>query len=181
MAYIDENLSKNFVYQSFSSSYNIDKLPQYYCTCDYCMNSYLELSRSCFTNYTTEKCSIFQKKNEKPFRKKSISLNSVNDEVLKTNYDIKLTKGKIPTDRKNHLFCFYYFNLWQGELFKAKALEKENEKLETRIKELELKLEKETQQQIRISLEWRKTVTNLVDENKRLKLSQLQIGKEKFN
>jgi len=71
--------------------------------------------------------------------------------------------------------------LWQGELFKAKALEKENEKLETRIKELELKLEKETQQQIRISLEWRKTVTNLVDENKRLKLSQLQIGKEKFN
>ena len=40
--------------------------------------------------------------------------------------------------------------------------------------------EKETQQQIRISLEWRKTVTNLVDENKRLKLSQFKIGKEKL-
>ena len=80
----------------------------------------------------------------------------------------KLQRAKLETKQtadKNHLFCYYYLNLWQGEQFKARALERQNEKLETRIKELELKLDREKQQQIKISLEWRKTVTNLVDEN----------------
>lgn len=188
MAYVDENLSKKFVYQSFSSSYKIDKLPQYYCTCDYCVNSYLELNGSCLANCSMNvQCGLFKKKTKHFSRKKSVSLDSVNDEVAKNadNHTVKSsTNGKLSeksAEAKSHLFCFYYFNLWQGELFKAKALEKENEKLETRIKELELKLETETQQQIRISLEWRKTVTNLIDENKRLKLLQSQLETEKSN
>lgn len=73
-------------------------------------------------------------------------------------------------NKSQHHFCFYYYNLWQGEYFKAKAFEKQNEKLENRVKYLENKLEKETLQQIKISLEWRKAVTNLVDENARLKI-----------
>lgn len=63
----------------------------------------------------------------------------------------------------------FYYNLWRGELFKSNALEKENERLESKIKQLQNKLDKECLQQIKISLEWRKTVTTLVDENTRLK------------
>ena len=63
-----------------------------------------------------------------------------------------------------------FYDLWQSEKFKAKAFEKDNDKLENRIKYLENKLEKEAQQQIKISLEWRKQVVNLIDENRKLKL-----------
>jgi hypothetical protein len=63
----------------------------------------------------------------------------------------------------------YYYDLWKSELFKTNALEKENERLELKIKLMQNKLEKECLQQIKISLEWRKTVTSLVDENTRLK------------
>lgn len=70
---------------------------------------------------------------------------------------------------KYHHFCDYYLNMWRSEMFKSKALEKQNEKLESRVKYLEKKLDRETYSQIKISLEWRKTVTNLVDENTRLK------------
>jgi len=69
--------------------------------------------------------------------------------------------------KSNSSFGFY--DLWQSEKFKANAFEKDNERLELRVRELEAKLEKETQQQVRISLEWRKTVMKLVDENTHLK------------
>jgi len=71
------------------------------------------------------------------------------------------------TPKSNSSFGFY--DLWQSEKFKANAFEKDNERLELRVRELEAKLEKETQQQVRISLEWRKTVMKLIDENTHLK------------
>jgi hypothetical protein len=84
---------------------------------------------------------------------------------LEYDYEHELVMNK-----SQHHFCYFYYNIWQGEYFKAKAFEKQNEKLENRVKYLESKLEKETLQQIKISLEWRKAVTNLVDENARLRM-----------
>lgn len=63
----------------------------------------------------------------------------------------------------------HYYSAWQGEKFRASALERENERLEARVKCLEAKLEREILQQIKISFEWRKAVVSLVDENTRLK------------
>ena len=179
MSHYDESISKKLEYQSFSTSYTIDKSTPYYCNCDYCTNSYFELNKpKLFSNIPeylvlncVKQCNLFADSLNKNFIKhKSKSLDSID----------KLQRAKLETKQtadKNHLFCYYYLNLWQGEQFKARALERQNEKLETRIKELELKLDRETQQQIKISLEWRKTVTNLVDENKRLKLLQIEMNK----
>ena len=69
----------------------------------------------------------------------------------------------------NHHFCYHYYTLWQSEMFKAKALERENEKLDNLLKLTQSKLDKEIVQQIKISLEWRKVVVELVDENTKLK------------
>ena len=90
-----------------------------------------------------------------------------NKNQSKDTYDISHELDK--SFRKYHHSYYHNYNLWKSEVFKAKAFEKQNEKLESRVKYLESKLEKETYQQIKISLEWRKTVTNLVDENTRLK------------
>ena len=62
-----------------------------------------------------------------------------------------------------------YYNEWQSERFRSSALERDNERLEARLKETQMKLEREILQQIKISFEWRKTVISLVDENTRLK------------
>ena len=70
---------------------------------------------------------------------------------------------------KHHHFCYHYYTLWQSELYKAQALEKQNERLENKLKLSESKLDREIVQQIKISLEWRKMVVVLVDENTRLK------------
>ena len=128
-----------YVYQSFSASYNIEQMPVSCCGCDYCMNHKFESNKQL-------KCVKFRSK----------SLDSVNRREDSRNETQTTTSS--------------YYSLWQGEMFKAKAFEKQNEKLERRVKWLENKLDKETQQQIRISLEWRKTVIRLADENKRLKL-----------
>ena len=127
-----------YVYQSFSASYNIEKMPDSCCGCDYCMSNRFESNKQF-------KCLKYRSK----------SLDTVNRETRALN----------ETQTRSS-----YYSLWQAELFKARAFEKQNEKLERRVKWLENKLDKETQQQIKISLEWRKTVINLADENKRLKL-----------
>ena len=149
MAHIDENSSKQLIYQSFSTSYKLDRLPAtyYYCKCDYCIESFLELN-----NNTTTQSRLLA-------RKKSFSSSSLD----------KLTA------KSNNLLCFYYYNKWQSESHKCKGLEKQNEKLANQINDLQTKLDHETQQQVKISLEWRKTVTHLVDENRRLTTTKLNL------
>ena len=99
--------------------------------------------------------------------------NVLSDKLSKAyDYDHELIGPK-----SSHHLCFYYYNLWQGEVFKARAFEKHNERLESRVKYLENKLERETLQQIRISLEWRKNVTQLVDENTKLKMATSSTSK----
>lgn len=158
------------------------------CDCDYCSSSkdlYISLSNLAnrkigqdFNEATSKSknCKI-QTKNEQNSisRNRSKSSSSIDDciglEINKKHQQIDYNADHEILDKamKHHL-CSYYHNLWQSELFKSKAFEKQNEKLEQRVKCLENKLEKETLQQIKISLEWRKTVINLVDENTRLKI-----------
>jgi hypothetical protein len=80
---------------------------------------------------------------------------------------------ELANSNRQHQFCFYYYNLWQSEMFKARAFERDNEKLERQVKILQAKLEKETAQQINISLKWRRTVTTLIEENTRLKCAKI--------
>jgi hypothetical protein len=54
-------------------------------------------------------------------------------------------------------------------MFKARAFERDNEKLERQVRLLQAKLERETAQQINISLKWRRTVVTLIEENTKLK------------
>jgi hypothetical protein len=120
----------------------------------------------CVNNPTSNKCPIILENLNIGKRSMSYDCNmSSLNHICK--HDSTIIKSLEP-DSTREIDCGYY-NLWQSELFKTRAFEKENEKLEERVKYLETKLEKETAQQIKISLEWRKTVTDLVDENKRLK------------
>jgi hypothetical protein len=153
---VDENSSKKLIYQSFSTSYKLDRLPAtyYYCKCDYCIESFLEINNNDNNNNNTTTQSRLLVR-----RKKSFSSSSLD----------KLTA------KSNNLLCFYYYNKWQSELYKCKGLEKQNEKLTNQINDLQTKLDHETQQQVKISLEWRKTVTHLVDENRRLITTKLNL------
>lgn len=126
----------------------------YSCNCDYCSSS------------------------------SSSNSNSNLNTILSHSNTRKRSKSCTYLDNFRHTQCksvsngSYYYNLWQSELFRVRAFERQNEKLEQRVKCLENKLEKETQQQIKISLEWRKTVINLVDENTRIKLLLAALSKE---
>ena len=163
------------------------------CNCDYCsstktrrnsksnqnLDSY-KSNTNCLVEFNQiEKKSYFQK----TVLQRSQSFGSLNAIACSQKCKLKTSRADlvnaeydydhelIDKRKSTHNFCFYYYNLWKGEMFKARAFEKQNEKLESRVKYLENKLEKETYQQIRISLEWRKNVTKLVDENTRLKMA----------
>jgi hypothetical protein len=162
----------------------------YYCSCDYCTN--IDLTKSSnidilnrIKNYNKLVSSAIQinheTKNSKsiePVKTQMSSPNvidrkSVENLRTKSKSTSSLMRSKEEISSKDQVacpqFCDHFFNMWKSEAFKSKALEKQNEKLENRVKYLEAKVEKETHQQIKISLEWRKTVTNLVDENVHLK------------
>lgn len=161
-------------YQSFSASYKLENSAPSLCSCDYCLNINPELEK--------------QKNTKEEIHCKKLMCRTLGS-IVQTDVtvpvfaqipemelldgDKKLIKKKLG-DKENSkealVLTDNFYDLWQSEKFRAKAFEKDNDKLETRIKYLEQKLEKETQQQIKISLEWRKTVVNLIHENKKLKL-----------
>ncbi|CAF0709046.1 unnamed protein product [Brachionus calyciflorus] len=155
------------------------KLRDYFCNCDYCSTKYLNTKTPIKRISSTSSTHTNNSNSSHNIKiKKSYSLNNIDSVVLcsKNNNCRENDKQLIYNfnhelkDRtKIHNLCYYYYNLWQSEFFKINAFEKHNERLENKIKYLESKLEKEIIQQIRISLEWRNTVTNLVDENTRLK------------
>ena len=156
---VDENKLEH--YQSFADSYKIES--QQSCDCDYCLNTNDNTKESKQIADIKTKLNYCMRllKGEKTFNKQILCKNSIDHSDL--SHENSLLENKENSGLN-------YFELWQSELFKAKAFEKDNERLEKRVKYFENKLEKETHQQIRISLEWRKTVMKLVDENKRLKL-----------
>ena len=128
----------------------------FYCTCEYCQVE-SPSSETVEKTKTDDSNSAFTVRRKCwPRRASSISKEYNREHEL------------VNTGQQHH-FCYYYFNLWQSEVFKAKALEKENDRLERQVRATHAKLEKETLQQINISLKWRKTVMNLIDENARLK------------
>lgn len=170
-----DNVEDNSLYyQSFSASYKLENTAPSLCSCDYCLNINPELDK-------------LKNANEDMHCKKLIcrTLSSVDQtdvtvpvlplipEMELLDEDKKLIQKKLG-NKENYKEALVlpdnFYDLWQSEKFRAKAFEKDNEKLEKRIKHLEQKLDKETQQQIKISLEWRKTVVNLIHENKKLKL-----------
>jgi hypothetical protein len=162
---MDFNNDRKFVYQSFSASYKLEKSVTTLCGCDYCLNNKFdtnkfEKQKKCLGFINAKNMSKNKNKNDQLKQTKSL-------ENININQNEYQAEKNIYKKENNYL---NYYDLWQSELFKSKAFEKDNEKLEYQVKYLEKKLEKETQQQIKISLEWRKTVMNLVDENKRLRM-----------
>ncbi len=177
----DSDDTSNFHYQSFTTPAETSSTYAF-CTCDYCLN---------FHPYKLEKgLSLIKRQESKSIQCRKSKSNSANK--VKPDNDLTLLKnrsfsevhdtGRSDTEirlessqeisvlkNQNLNSSFSFYELWQSEKFKANAFEKDNERLELLVKDLETKLEKETQQQIRISLEWRKTVMKLVDENTHLK------------
>lgn len=141
-----------FHYQSFSASYKLENCPPTFCNCEYCSIVYPK-------KYASEK--IISK--DTPVQ----CVNSKSNGTESSQEDDDLGKEKDYVD---------YHDLWQSERFRTMAFEKDNERLESRVKYLENKLEKETQDQIKISLAWRKTVMKLVDENTQLKLQIVSLN-----
>ena len=176
------NDTATFHYQSFSpqietSTSNLILL----CGCDYCLNYHPYKLKKCGLNSVSKNEIIKMPSECKNLR--SVNLKHDDEGLLipraksmselnKTERIFSREGGASQVKNNNDLnkSSFEFYDLWQSEKFKANAFEKDNERLELRVKHLENKLEKETQQQIRISLEWRKTVMKLVDENMQLKL-----------
>lgn len=155
-------------YQSFADSYMIEN--EINCNCDYCLNTDNNTKESNQTINTVK-----TKLNNCIRLLKGGKISRKNSQILCKNATENSSgqlqnSSKIEYSEDKENFGLNYFELWQSEMFKAKAFERDNERLEKRVKYLENKLEKETQQQIKISLEWRKTVMSLVDENMKLKL-----------
>ncbi len=162
----DSNHTATFHYQSFSTPETGSSYA--FCTCDYCLNYHPYKLRKGLSSIKLSQCRNSKSTAINKFKLddglislKARSLSEVNCTGLASEADVSINP------KSNSSFGFY--DLWQSEKFKANAFEKDNERLELRVRELEAKLEKETQQQVRISLEWRKTVMKLVDENTHLK------------
>ena len=168
-------------YQSFSASYQLESAFDSLCTCDYCLKLNPVLGDELKAKLS--KCmKIFQRSPPKtspivcpnsglPYQRndclRAKSMEEIDNRNSMQESSSKKQQSQSTTESSSY---FNLYDLWQGEKFKAKAFEKDNEKLEEQVRCLEYKLDKETHQQIRISLEWRKTVMNLVDENRKLRL-----------
>ena len=140
-------------YQSFSASYKLENSISTMCNCNYCLTvSPSDVSEPISLSQIPE-----------------MELMDDDNKLIK-NYETFQGSHRNKENTKKKMVVDNFYDLWQSEKFKAKAFEKDNDKLENRIKYLENKLEKEAQQQIKISLEWRKQVVNLIDENRKLKL-----------
>jgi hypothetical protein len=151
-----------------------DAKSSYSCNCDYCITP----GRSNNPQDTAQKSVAIKNtcsRSNLPTLKRSKSLNFITEVCSKqsaTTTPAEYNVGhELSNANKQHHFCFYYYNLWQAELFKVRAYERDNEKLERIVRQLQAKLERETMHQINISLKWRKTVTGLVEENTRLKVA----------
>ncbi len=159
---------------------------KYYCNCDYCTSPISHLvskltienestSKNERPKETAEKSSLSRKcsRSSLAFLKRSQSLNfisSSSESNQSSPATLEYNIGhELANSNKQHHFCFYYYNLWQSEMFKARAFERDNEKLERQVRLLQAKLERETAQQINISLKWRRTVVTLIEENTKLK------------
>lgn len=148
------------------------KLSNHTCQCDYCKSIELNNQSSSLIN-TKSAINVTTNKSTRRSRSLEPILSASKCSGCRLSMALEAGGGKgvdmglaIIDDFNLGL---HYYNSWKSEKFKSSALEKENEKLEIRLKSLQSKLEKEILQQIKISLEWRQTVTNLVDENTRLK------------
>jgi hypothetical protein len=169
----DSNHTATFHYQSFSTPETGSSYA--FCTCDYCLNYHPYKLRKGLSSIKLSQCRNSKSTAINKFKSddgmillKARSLSEVNCTGRSTTEAALALEADISkTPKSNSSFGFY--DLWQSEKFKANAFEKDNERLELRVRELEAKLEKETQQQVRISLEWRKTVMKLIDENTHLK------------
>lgn len=124
-----------------------------HCNCDYCQS----IKRQTIESKKIE-CGRETKKELNHIRSKSYDSSLANTMNKKCSEEVELGAA-----------VHHYYNSWQSEKFRTSALERENERLEARIKSMQVKLDREILQQIKISFEWRKTVINLVDENTRLK------------
>lgn len=123
-----------------------------HCNCDYCRSIKRHKRES-------RKISCGEEKKQlNPIRSKSYD-----------SFLANTTNGKWSEELELGAAVHHYYNSWQSEKFRTSALERENERLEARIKSMQVKLDREILQQIKISFEWRKAVINLVDENTRLK------------
>jgi hypothetical protein len=143
------------------------------CQCEYCrcVEEMFGIINNKRSNKNNEKKAPFDhhlKSNKNTIKQKSKSMNDI--PFIKDTNDNNDNESKkddfISNLHSSQLNMFY--ERWQSEKFKVIALEKDNEKLSSHLKYLQDKLDKEILQQIKISLEWRKTVVSLVDENKKL-------------
>lgn len=159
-------------------------LKDYFCNCDYCSSTNSIKSPIKRLGSSTNQTKVNSK--QKIDLKRSRSLSNIDSVVFCSTPKCKKNNSysyghELRDNTKNHKLCYYYYNLWQGETFKSKAFERRSEKLENQIKLLEEKLEKEILTQIRISLEWRNTVTKLVDENTKMKIMIEKLSNESIN
>ena len=160
-------------------------LKDYFCNCDYCSSTNIS-TKSTIKRIGSSAAQSSGNSKQKIDLKRSRSLSNIDSVVhctaIKCKKNTSYNYGhEFRDNTKNHRLCYYYYNLWQSEIFKSKAFERRSEKLESQIKLLEEKLEKEILQQIRISLEWRNTVTILVDENTRMKKLVEKLSNQSIN